>query len=85
MIWVIFFSDFQILFFIKRNYKRHCSSEVTLMGGNSVVRDGVAKPEIGFLKDFALLLFSFSTSFCVCPKQSLNCVLGSPYFRCQGL
>lgn len=56
-----------------------------LTGGNAVVRDRVAKPEIGFLTGISLLLFYFSTSLCVCPKESLNCALGNPYLLCQGL
>lgn len=49
-----------------------------LTGGNAVVRDRVAKPEIGFLTGISLLLFYFSTSLYVCPKESLNCALGNP-------
>lgn len=50
-----------------------------LIGGNAVVREGVAEPEIGFLKGFSLLLFSFGNSLSVCLQESLNCALGNPY------
>lgn len=56
-----------------------------LIGGNAVVRERVAKPEIGFLKGFSLLLFFSGTSLSVCRKESQNCALGNPYLSCQPL
>lgn len=50
-----------------------------LIGGDAVVRGRVAKLERGFFKGFSLLLHSFGTSLSVCPKESLNYALGSPY------